>query len=642
MQHNKGITLIALVITIVVLIILAAISIATLTGENGLIQNAQKAAFMEEIQAVKENVVMKQVKILALEQEGKSEELFTEKFNVTDGAAKDTLKREILYMREGMPEDKSPNDYDIDTEFESLVQGDGTINGIYVIDEETGNGKKDTYIYDEETDTVYKIPQTKIGSNIYHSYETVTKEKGGTSTGSGKIDEESEMVNIDNEYYYAPNLKGFSSKDTSVIYYTSDFSKSKEVPAQEYIDGGQQYQIEVEGETYIFHNYGKQAKKWANVKTTANRKEAWWVWIPRYAYNIGEGTKMNIIFIGTDNKPLNPEYNGTLPDGYEPHPAFTQGEKELKGIWISKYEADYSYLEKSEANNVIEPDMTGFDKEHTYIEIYDESVQKFEKEIKLSEAGDLKTVNQDNRWHDYANKKWANIRTDANGKEAWWVWIPRYAYIATPDSPKGTILEVIFVDENDRPIDPKYGNKLPAGYEVHPAFNEGDKKLKGIWMSKYEADYRYLEKSEANNVIEPDMTGFDEENTYIEIYDENMTAFTDEIQLKGADLTKVNENNRWHDYANKKWANIRTDANGKEAWWVWIPRYAYIATPDSPKGTILEVIFVDEEDKPIDSKYGDKLPAGYAVHPAFNKGDKKLKGIWMSKYEARQMESTGN
>ena len=161
-------------------------------------------------------------------------------------------------------------------------------------------------------------------------------------------------------------------------------------------------------------------------------------------------------------------------------------------------------------------------------------------------------------------------------------------------------------------------------------------------MSKYEADYRYLEKSEANNVIEPDMTGFDEENTYIEIYDENMTAFTDEIQLKGADLTKVNENNRWHDYANKKWANIRTDANGKEAWWVWIPRYAYIATPDSPKGTILEVIFVDEEDKPIDSKYGDKLPAGYAVHPAFNKGDKKLKGIWMSKYEARQMESTGN
>ena len=32
---NKGITLIALVITIIVLLILAAVSIATLTGENG-------------------------------------------------------------------------------------------------------------------------------------------------------------------------------------------------------------------------------------------------------------------------------------------------------------------------------------------------------------------------------------------------------------------------------------------------------------------------------------------------------------------------------------------------------------------------------------------------------------------------------
>ncbi len=468
------------------LIILAAISIATLTGENGLIQNAQRAAFMEEIQAVKENVVMKQMKILALEQEGKSEELFTEKFNATDGAVKDTLKREILYMRDGMPEDKSPNDYDIDTEFESLVQEDGTIEGIYIIDEETGNGKKDTYIYDETTDTVYKIPQTKIGKSVYHSYETVTKEKGGTSTGNGTIDKESEVVHVDDEYYYAPNLKGFSSKDTSVVYYSPDLSKTKPVPAQEYIDGGEKYQIEVEGETYTFHNYGKQEKIWANVMTTANRKEAWWVWIPRYAYNIGEGKKMNIIYVGTDDKPLDPKYNGTLPEGYETHPAFKPEGKNLKGIWISKYEADYRYLEKSDVNNVIEPDMTGFDEEHTYIEIYDESMQNIEEEIKLSEA-DLTKVNENNRWHNYANKKWANIKTDANGKEAWWVWIPRYAYIATPDSPKGTILEVIFVDEEDKPIDPKYGDKLPAGYEVHPAFNQGDKKLKGIWMSKYEA-----------------------------------------------------------------------------------------------------------------------------------------------------------
>ena len=42
-KANKGITLIALVITIIVLLILAAISIATLTGENGLLTKASTA-----------------------------------------------------------------------------------------------------------------------------------------------------------------------------------------------------------------------------------------------------------------------------------------------------------------------------------------------------------------------------------------------------------------------------------------------------------------------------------------------------------------------------------------------------------------------------------------------------------------------
>ena len=41
--RNKGITLIALVITIIVLLILAGVSIAMLTGENGILTQAQNA-----------------------------------------------------------------------------------------------------------------------------------------------------------------------------------------------------------------------------------------------------------------------------------------------------------------------------------------------------------------------------------------------------------------------------------------------------------------------------------------------------------------------------------------------------------------------------------------------------------------------
>ena len=42
-SENKGITLIALVITIIVLIILAGVSISLVLGENGLLNKAQDA-----------------------------------------------------------------------------------------------------------------------------------------------------------------------------------------------------------------------------------------------------------------------------------------------------------------------------------------------------------------------------------------------------------------------------------------------------------------------------------------------------------------------------------------------------------------------------------------------------------------------
>lgn len=43
MKEQKGITLVALVITIIILLILAGISIATLRGDNGLFTRAQQA-----------------------------------------------------------------------------------------------------------------------------------------------------------------------------------------------------------------------------------------------------------------------------------------------------------------------------------------------------------------------------------------------------------------------------------------------------------------------------------------------------------------------------------------------------------------------------------------------------------------------
>lgn len=53
-KEQKGITLIALVITIIVLLILAGVSIAMLTGENGILNQAVKAGDNTKVAEAKE------------------------------------------------------------------------------------------------------------------------------------------------------------------------------------------------------------------------------------------------------------------------------------------------------------------------------------------------------------------------------------------------------------------------------------------------------------------------------------------------------------------------------------------------------------------------------------------------------------
>ena len=62
MKGNNGITLIALVITIIVILILAGVTIATLTGDNGLLQKATNAK-----QANEESAICEQLKLVYAE-----------------------------------------------------------------------------------------------------------------------------------------------------------------------------------------------------------------------------------------------------------------------------------------------------------------------------------------------------------------------------------------------------------------------------------------------------------------------------------------------------------------------------------------------------------------------------------------------
>lgn len=53
---NKGITLIALVITVIVLLILAGVTISALSGDNGILQNAGRAKEETEIGNEKDQI----------------------------------------------------------------------------------------------------------------------------------------------------------------------------------------------------------------------------------------------------------------------------------------------------------------------------------------------------------------------------------------------------------------------------------------------------------------------------------------------------------------------------------------------------------------------------------------------------------
>ena len=58
MKNEKGITLIALVITIIVLLILAGISIAMISGEDGILGRAKSASVESKLAEDKEAAIM--------------------------------------------------------------------------------------------------------------------------------------------------------------------------------------------------------------------------------------------------------------------------------------------------------------------------------------------------------------------------------------------------------------------------------------------------------------------------------------------------------------------------------------------------------------------------------------------------------
>ena len=141
-KGTRGITLIALVITIIVLLILAAVSIATLTGENGIITQAVKA---------------KEKNIKGSEKEGIQ-------LAIQDALTNETINNETMGLNP--------------TELKEAIDKQGLLNNVQINGKRTGENEEYQYIISIENrkygiNQNYKVMELENG--IYDQYIYVSE-----------------------------------------------------------------------------------------------------------------------------------------------------------------------------------------------------------------------------------------------------------------------------------------------------------------------------------------------------------------------------------------------------------------------------------------------------------------------------------
>lgn len=229
LKKAKGITLIALVITIIVLLILAGVSIAVLTGENGVLTQADKAKVEQSHGAVKEAISLayNEYKIIISTSKNTKE-------------IKEEIKEELKVastnkvMIQGKQENKSITKNSTFKEFlleKEYITADGKIQVEKLLGQKQtiGNGdektKKDVYMF-EEVDNNYVVyyynKEGKPEQKLWQSNETTeqTPNPPGEETGNYLLNNET--------YYNTLNEALQFATDGSTIQVIKDVTETQE------------------------------------------------------------------------------------------------------------------------------------------------------------------------------------------------------------------------------------------------------------------------------------------------------------------------------------------------------------------------------------------------------------------------------
>ena len=352
-KRNNGITLIALVVTVIVLLILAGISIQMLTGDNGILQRAGQAKEMTEKEGAREQIGLEvlgsldkygEVNLQTLKT--KLAEINADVTSIEDvmeenaRTGKITLNGYVFYVdnnnkvldyngpeKSTIPQQSTKNQFDRANGRIDIVFLNGTGYNITETPNKPALDNTMVPVYYDETNSVWKVCSDTDTINWY-KYEAEDVSKAGTEAGDTH---KNKWANV---------------MLTDLI------------------------QVEKDGTTYT----AKQIKTLLTennlnqiVGATVTKEGSMLVWIPRYAYRItyySKASKTTIVgysdsrgFVDTEGKtPSDMEtpttsinVNGTIGtknyEYYRPHPAFetdlNQGgwSKKITGIWVGKFEA---------------------------------------------------------------------------------------------------------------------------------------------------------------------------------------------------------------------------------------------------------------------------------------------------------------
>ena len=401
-KRQKGITLISLVVTIVVLLILAGITISTVFSDNGIIKKAQEARNKTLEAVAQEHKDLNQLyndleaalnsvpsePVIPKPPEGAvqisepnwsngtasvtittSETGFTLQYqiggvdeakwtNITSGKSiSDLTLGQTIYARlyngkEGsktadmtIADLNKPQDAGISLSGTS-TNTEGSITATVTLkDNESGvNAISSRWIYNTTSGAIGENESSYTGGS-FSSGQTITLK--ATTAGTYYL----HVLTVDN----AGNKKETISSAVTVeeaLVADGNYNASKGVNTPKL--GSGMTPIKWNGSSWVNTTgsdkdwYDYTSKKWANAKTSDG---SMWVWIPRYAYSITSGYhsssagNIDVEFMkgltnetSTGRKSFN---NASGQGKWNIHPAFNYGTT-VSGIWVAKFEASNS------------------------------------------------------------------------------------------------------------------------------------------------------------------------------------------------------------------------------------------------------------------------------------------------------------